>query len=298
MKGEHLFLAAREALFTVGSPLCVIKTLDAAIAAFGGGGSGENAEEARWLRDVLGERNYVCSDLHNRLILLIEDIVSIAGPRACYYRGRSLIAIYCFSEGFSQLKLAANDGNTAAAGELWKYNPDVNNRQHGDPNGVYYSAQKCVSHARRLELLRRAALAGLPAAMTKLIREFAHQLSDIECVIFAARRVLFSAGNNGFIPNLVPSLNRSYYFYIGRELQDYKKLWKDDEDLSNDEWQACVSYYHAVTAMARRAALQTGFVLRPLCGRDVARMIAQMVYKTRYTDTKAWSVPNLLNDVD
>jgi hypothetical protein len=81
-------------------------------------------------------------------------------------------------------------------------------------------------------------------------------------------------------------------FVIGRELDGVDHFWDTNKKLAPD-WQRCVDVYLAVTRRARVAALQTVFAMktfvvgcRPM-GRDVATLLAKLVYESR-EEAIAW----------
>jgi hypothetical protein len=86
---------------------------------------------------------------------------------------------------------------------------------------------------------------------------------------------------------LTCSLDIQYYkapsYTNGRELDGYDEFW-DPGTHPHESWFPSIRLYREVTNRARRAALQTVVVLRFCLGRDVARMIGMMVYRSRSED--------------
>jgi len=74
-------------------------------------------------------------------------------------------------------------------------------------------------------------------------------------------------------------------FNVGRELVDFEHVWGFPQYTTNVD-----NVYIHVDEAARRATLLTLYALRPLLGRDVARMIARLVYETRNYDAECWWV--------
>ena len=69
----------------------------------------------------------------------------------------------------------------------------------------------------------------------------------------------------------------------GRELDGYEEFW-DPGRHPHESWFPSIRLYREVTNQYRRAALQVVVALRPRLGRDVARMIGMMVYRSRSED--------------
>jgi hypothetical protein len=178
--------------------------------------------------------------------------------------------------------------------ELDTFNPYtiIPNMDDYDPDKLYCRAQLAPYAFKREALMNKAARKGHPQAMGVLINEYAETLSAIEYAVYSARYVLL-AGDVAFTPppDRAPFKTAQQFFYAGRELEGYRRLWKDGGERPSKVWRRCIYVYQSVTERARRAALQTVVAIRPLCGgsRDVARLIGKAVYKTRYTDTEAWN---------
>jgi hypothetical protein len=256
MEGKHLYLAAREAFFQPYTAISIPKTLTAAAAA-----SYEMPGDTAWLCSMA---NFSGRErLRNLLNCIVESHSTT--PLANYYRERSL------------MELGVLDPHVV-----------VSNMDDDDAHKLYCRAQMASYAFKREALMNRAVLEGHPQAMGVLVDEYAETLSAIEYAVYSARYVLL-AGDSAFLPNCLLFKTAQQFFYAGRELEGYRRLWNDKVHPSST-WLHCIFVYQRVTDKARRAALQTIVALRPLCGgsRDVARLIGKAVYKTRYTDTEAW----------
>lgn len=67
------------------------------------------------------------------------------------------------------------------------------------------------------------------------------------------------------------------------ELDGYEEFW-DPGHHPHESWFPSIRLYREVTNRVRRAALQAVVALRPRLGRDVARLIGMMVYRSRSED--------------
>jgi len=88
-------------------------------------------------------------------------------------------------------------------------------------------------------------------------------------------------GDGGPIYRKMFSVHEEYV--IGRDLDGFDDFWDGTRSIhKRDEWlNECIELYLTHSHSARRAALQTVVALRPLLGRDVARMIGKLVYLVR-----------------
>jgi hypothetical protein len=251
MEGKHLYLAAREAFFQPYTAISIPKTLTTAAIE----GGYESPEDAVWLCSI------VHPSVRQRMNRLTDCIVESGSTTtiADSYRERLLTEIG--QQDFGR----------------------------DDAHGLYFRAQQAFCAFKREALMNKAVLKGHPQAMGVLVDGYAETLSAIEYAIYSARYVLL-AGDVAFVPDLLLLKTAQQFFYAGRELAGYHRLWKDGER-PNKIWRYCIYVYQSVTERVRRAALQTVVALRPLCGgsRDVARLIGRAVYKTRYTDTFDWN---------
>jgi hypothetical protein len=273
MKGDHYFLAAREALFDASaSNVCVSKMLDVAINDY-------DMKEARWLREKL-------------CVPLVEAMANDSTPVARYYYGRALIRLGRVQTGVDMLKLAFTGGYLPAAVELASLAPSVDIEEKNLLNnaaGFYLLAHRCRNRQERFEYFYQSAIGGYPHAFAYITYEFYDMLSPVELAIFGARYMLLT-GDTRAQPLMHFLQTAEEKFYAGRELDGYTEVWCDGA-LPRPVWIECIAFYQSIAAKARRAALQTIVAVRsPWCrgSRDLARLIGKAVYETRYTDTECW----------
>lgn len=126
---------------------------------------------------------------------------------------------------------------------------------------------------RQFEFLYKAATLGNIEALYRVVRHYPEKLSLGEWALFSARHILF----NGRLGNReIASLDDGTMFLVGRELEGFQRLWTR----ACHHYTDCVQLYLDTIHRTRRAALQTIAGLRPILGRDVARMIGRMVFFT------------------
>ena len=146
--------------------------------------------------------------------------------------------------------------------------------------------------------LHRAALCEDLTGMRMVSSHYSDQLPPMEASKFGARFVAFTAFPNTLLPGYFVRVSKEGQieknvtglqqpFAIGRELEGYDQFW-DPGTRPAERDLLCVEVYLTTTHNARRAALQTvAMLMENKFPRDVAKLIAKMVYATR-EDTTLW----------
>jgi TPR repeat protein len=292
---DHLLLVAREWIFDGSgnyntSKEHAIKVLTSAAARAN--------EESAWLLDKLHDVPDF-EEWRSIIQWFTKIIANEDSSRAQYYQGRSLLHLG-EPGGFELVKQLADAGFAPAMSELgndMEYG-DTNPEESvewlrkgaalNDPDGLYSLAFRVK--AEMFELLRKAAIRGHARSMLKITRDFLTRLSLVEAATFSARYVLLSGNNHvvpAFIAEAVCAEDLEILYATGRELEGYEALWDKDRVPTAAEHLKCIDVYLTITHRARRAALQTTLGLRQYLGRDVARLIGQIVYQTR-SEAQAW----------
>jgi TPR repeat protein len=155
-----------------------------------------------------------------------------------------------------------------------------------DPDGLFWLAH-CVED-KQFELMREAAAQGHPGGMYHMAVHFSDRLSPVDAATFGARYVLYGGWKDYVVGSVIADAanDLAVLYAAGRELERYDQFW-DDCEKPHDLYIRCVEIYLTATHRARRAALHTTLGLRQYIGRDVAKLIGQMVYQTR-DDAQAW----------
>lgn len=192
-------------------------------------------------------------------------------PWANFYRG--FIATL-FGGNRDLLKRSSDAGFTRAMAHMADHAWILKSAELNDPHGLFLR-YRWIDH--NVDTLLRAANLGSLESMARLIDDHYDQISTEDFSIFTGRYLLGTGYHR--------KLHHSDPYLIGRELEGYEQFW-DPVYYPNNEYQDCIQLYLDTIHLARRAALQMTFGLRPILGRDVAQMIGKMVYEMR-TDWQA-----------
>jgi hypothetical protein len=281
----------------------VIKILNA-LASRTDGDAVACAEEGQWLLTTLPLHKIAEMKNHsfNRVMSLLAN--SMAGknsPRANYYRGRALLGMAEVSGDVAvdYLTRSAEAGFAPAMAMLgWCFNLtkwQQKSVQLNDPDGLYtksrndYGAAVCT--AAGFEYCHAAAIQGHVRSLGQIvsIAEYRGRMSPIKVAKFSARFMLYTGDCNFGIFGTRP-FSLDVLYVAGRELEGYEQLWDEKNCVRiTQESKDAIQVYVRVTERARRAALQTvAALLRTKCGRDVARLIGQLVYGKREQNVEAW----------
>jgi hypothetical protein len=293
---DHLLLMARN--WTLGgdnyniSAAHVTKVL-ASAAARG------NNEESGWLLDKLHNIPEFGEDLKAKWRWVAEIMATEDSPRAQYYQGVALWQLDEDDASLNLLRQSAEAGFAPAMSYLGSVVEDEEEKmawfrkaaELNDPDGLYELARHV--EVGRFELLCEAAARGHAGSMYRLANTFLDRLSPVEVTTLGARHVIYS-GNWTFAgPTIEDAKDVSALYAAGRELDGYDQFWDTDEH-PHESLLKCVEIYHIITRRARRAALACVLVLKSCLCRDVARIIAKLVYDSRF-DAKKWYHMNRLN---
>lgn len=263
-----------------------------------------NQVEARWLLDVFSKiRNFDGGSKWRWLRAIAKILASDESPRAKFYRGMALVRLNQFDEvGEALILQSAESGFAPAMGELGRprwtsFQKDSEaldwlQRAADDNNvdGLYYLGQLSFEKPN----------------LQKHYYELGAAHGDARCMYFAAtdwpNHVYFNAAlaARGLLLDAVTDrLHRIVYmmtrfaikptdhngFAMGRELEGYQSFWDQPvcEVLSSNALLSqCVETFLEISHRARRAALFTVvMLLEHRFPRDVARMIARIVYQSR-----------------
>jgi hypothetical protein len=253
-------------------------------------------EESAWLLDKLHDVPDGGSPWY-RMMCFAEIIANEDSSRAHYYQGMVLLQLGQYG-GVKLVKRSADAGFAPAMSELGNelgLNKEANLEESmewirkaavlKDPVGLYFLS--FLVKKEKFELVRESAIRGYAPSMKILAKDFSTRLSPVEAATFSARHVLLS-GNNHYVPAVIAMAvmeeDLDILYAAGRELEGYEALW-DKCKLPYAAHLKCIDVYLTITHRARRASLQTTVGLRQYIGRDVARLIGQMVYQTR---AEAW----------
>jgi hypothetical protein len=77
------------------------------------------------------------------------------------------------------------------------------------------------------------------------------------------------------------------YFNAGRELADYDEFFPRFDQEEHDAVQPAIKFYMKIVDAAKISALCTYWIFKPILARDVATVIAKMVYESR-SDPLIW----------
>ncbi len=300
---DHLVLIAREWLkgdVCNNSSGFVMRVLASATA--------RGSEEAAWLLDVItrgdGSIPEFGVDWTNKCRWLAESLVDDDTARAQYYRGRALDMIGD-TRGLELLRRSAASGFSAAMSVLgWrmistKQGEGMEWLQRGaelnDANGLCWLSQFDVT--REFSLRLSAEKHGHFGTMWILAEKHADKFDAVSRAALRARYALWSGSRVAVFEadsalRLISELRAGkeewqIVFAVGRELEGFEQVWDEERHLTT-ELQKCVEFFVTVAHRARRAALQAVAALRFLgLSKDVAVLIAKLVYKTR-DDAQIW----------
>lgn len=282
-------------------------------------------EEARWLCDALTKHGpppnvWVSpsysegTDEHKRWKWVAETMTTDDDSLwAQLYRGAALLRLRD-PRGKALLLTLIERGFVPAIGELggycWQMREDFGEgralvrraAELGDPIGMYWLGED--REEPWFELWTRAASMGHCRALWWLGNDGRGKLDAVKCAQLCARGVLYSGNFDRWCcPDaLLAYLRRLCYSYdgdpvtqlemevmyaVGRELQGHELFW-DYDTVMNPEYRMTIVHYMSVSHAARRAALQTVVVMRMMrLPRDIATVIAKLVYASR-EDVSAW----------
>jgi TPR repeat protein len=172
---------------------------------------------------------------------------------------------------------------------------------------VLYRKGKSYRQATIYLILETAAELGSAKSMLALSDKLGARGDWIDFAMWRARSIAYSATacnadafDTDFLEQRIALLDGGsanseviqILFVIGRELDGVDQFWDTNKKIT-PEWQRCVDVYLAVMHCARVAALYTVFAMKTRVvggrriGRDVATLLAKMVYATRQQAT-AW----------
>ena len=223
------------------------------------------------------------------------------GRFSSFYAGKVLITFERGSElGWELMECSARAGYAPAictmASRTMPLSLEWLERAVEKNEGRAFVMMAQMDYSKRFELLHRAALCEDLIGMRSVSLEYGDRLAPEEASRFAARFVLFSASSNLLIPGyyvraskegLIENFNLDQPFAIGRELEGYEQFWDAGTCLAERDL-LCIEVYLTTIHNARRAALQTVAVLMEKeFPRDVAKLVAKMVFATRH-ETKVW----------
>lgn len=120
--------------------------------------------------------------------------------------------------------------------------------------------------------------------MKHLFKNFSAKLTLMESVIVHSHYVLLS----GNIKHYLVTYDRLAMFFYGRELYGYDEFWVNGRH-PHEQLLTYIDFYLLVTNNARRSALQLFLILKTLgIGRDVTKLISNIVYQSRKDDPNMW----------
>lgn len=295
----ELMLVARMGLFG-GSLNCssqhVVRVLTSAAE--------RDNDEARWLLGVLARWKGPEIEMEAEAVSLVwlknEMMLRQDSPRALYYAARadwpSVELLQRSAEGgFAPAMAALGMALDEEEGLGWLRKA----AELSDPDGLYGLACKTSDASKRLELLQAAAARGHSLAMLDLTRDFSGHLGPRACATLLSR-YLFLQGRHYFVgfADIVERVEArrasdddvQILFNFGREMEGYKQLWggRSLNMMPSKSNLLCIELYLLILHRAKRAALQAVVGLRAAgLPRDLARLIARLVYGTR-DDAAGW----------
>jgi TPR repeat protein len=287
---DHLLLMARHWVFDGANYNTSEAHLTKVLEAASKGGNNESS----WLLDKLRPVPKFDKNMVAKLEWLTEIMATEAdsNPQAQYYRGRALMGLGDRDgTGWKLLRQSAEAGFAPAMSWLGTVVYDKEERlmwllkasELNDPEGMFWLSD-CVKEG-RFELLCKAVAHGYAGSMYRLAEELSDRLSLVEVAYYSARYILYS----GIITHAAAELdtnNLAVMYVAGRELEGYDQFWDADRH-PHGLYLRCIDVYLTIMHRARRAALQVVLGLRRYVGRDIARLIGQMVYSTR-TEAQVW----------
>jgi hypothetical protein len=171
---------------------------------------------------------------------------------ALYYCGRA-------RECDEYLERAYRKGLVSALAFMKNVNIELLEKHKEDPD-VCYKLSKIIKN---IPLVKISAINGNMFGMKEYAR-----------LIY--RYVLYT----GDVKMLFNTRDDKKRFLIGQALDGYESFW--DPGHQPFDWQkACIEFYRDIAHSVRRSALFITFALRCILGRDVARLIGQLVYDSR-----------------
>jgi hypothetical protein len=271
-KGQ-LFIIAKNRLFSdlSDSKEHVCRLLRTAVAV-------EGCMESDWLLKkvcyLIPDDEYLYNDFCERR-MFIQDLLSGEDEcvRSAYYF--CLASLIPDEKWFEILRIVSEQNIFAPAMSL--YASKISNAKEklywaqkaaelGDPDGLFMMA------AEDKFLLTDAANKGSIQAMKALNTLKMRARADFYC---------------GDTRESYQTNSYQEMFEVGRELVDFERVWLIRPHVGVLK---CIDFYTRVCKNSQSAALQTVYLMRPVLGRDVARVIAKMVYNTRNYDAECWDL--------
>ena len=303
----HLLLAAREWLFRSNNDdyFCSYNYFRKLLASATSRGN----EEACWIFAFVvsleksgtikpKEPNLVFRDITELMISRDPD-----SPLAKYYRGMYFrTGLIDPDLGVVLLLQSAQDGFAPAMGELRTFDDWVKKAAElGDPGGIYQAAfMSDNSDETRVEMILKAARMGYPHAIDNLIFEVNPDSLDVVRMLARYMFIMrLSSYLDYLLDNSILRLLRNsapletceqmqIIYVIGQELEGYEELWDKNAGCPGVEMQRCIDFYLDISCRARQTAVYTYLVFRRSLGRDIAGVVAKLVFGTRTYDAKAW----------
>jgi hypothetical protein len=292
----HLLSIAREWLFGDLNKNKSVGHLNKILGAIADRIGDPLAEEGKWLFQKLQGIPDCRSLPWVERVMRNED-----NPWSNYYRARALFyTIGCpISAVFTLLKKSATAGFAPAMALLWIIIPNEEEKdqwarkalQLNDATALYELSMRSESADGDGDAFTHcyaAAMQGHLRGMMVIATKFLTRLSATAAAKFSARYALYTGNTACRIMGKHP-LPLDALYVAGRELEGYEQMW-DEKNCSriNQESKDAIYVYACVTQRARRAALQIVTIIRTWRGRDVARLIGQLVYATREQNVDAW----------